>query len=76
MTFGKRSKRSLGFFLRTPKSELKGFTKAADREYYSRPRKVELLHTQISTGLVTVREPVYGIFPADPARIREEFEWV
>ena len=71
-----RTKKSLGFFLHTPKSALKGFSRQADANYYSQPRKVEVISTNPTTGLITVREPIYGVFPCSPETLIESFEWV
>lgn len=70
-----RKRVSLGFTLHTPKHELKGFSFAKDREYYSEPRKVELIYSDVATRLVWVSEPIYGTFPASPSNLVEQFEY-
>jgi hypothetical protein len=39
-------------FLVVPKSEIKNYSNASDREYFSRPVAVERLYTNITTRLV------------------------
>lgn len=68
-------------FLLTPKSHLKGFIRAEDREYFSKPVQVEILYTEIYRDRagryrpehVVVRDPRRGsVYPTNPVYLRDE----
>jgi hypothetical protein len=59
-------------FLITPRRLLSGWLLASDRERFSRPVRVELMYTEISTRLLFVREVERGIvYPTNPKWVRE-----
>lgn len=62
-------------FLITKKSDLKGFSLASDREFFSAPVEVELVSTDINTRLVTVRSPLQGgiTYPVDPKNLTTKY---
>ena len=47
-------------FLVTAPSELKGFVRESDRQFFSVPVEVEMISTDINTKLITVRSPLQG----------------
>jgi len=53
-------------FLVTPRAALKGFTLARDREYFSRPVRVELHHSDAADRTLYVRDPKRGdVYPVN-----------
>lgn len=58
------------FYLMTPKAELSMFIRQCDREYFSRPVRIERLYSAISTRLLYVRDPARGeVYPVNPKHI-------
>jgi hypothetical protein len=53
-----KTRKAKTMFLVVPKSELAGFVQQSDREFFSVPVEVQLLHTNISTKLTTVYSPL------------------
>ena len=67
------AKTNIGYLI-TRKHYFSSFFLAADRQYFSGPVLVELLHSEVSTTLLYVRDPYRGdIYPTLPQNVVAEW---